>query len=217
MGSASDGGAIELCLHRVFSSSLDAKKSWYALNSSLCCCKPSMFCSTEFAKVSPDEYRQFNSSEVFGEDGAPASARWFSSDGRHSEKVHVCTTFGFVLGILRQKSFRQVQFLKTEHFKAVVSWINSFDLERASEAPKAENQPIFKSPPNTDLVSFCVSIKGVTILICVAFFFFKKSRISCLPFAVKAILMLHYFQKNCFFIVRFLFVAEITFKHISVT
>ena len=104
---------------------------------------------TEFAKVFPDEYRQFNSSEVFGEDGAPASLRWFSSDGRHSEKVYVCSTFGFVLGILRQKSLRQVQFLKTEHFKVVVSWINSFDLERGSVAPKAKSPPIFKSPPNT--------------------------------------------------------------------
>ena len=83
------------------SSSLDATNSWYTLISSLCCCKPSMFFSTEFAKVFPNEYRQFNSSEVFGEDGAPASLRWFSSDGRHREKVYVCSTIGFVLGILR--------------------------------------------------------------------------------------------------------------------
>ena len=136
-------GTNELSLHRVFSSLWDANKSWYALNSSLCCCKPSMFCSTEFAKVFPEEHRQFNSSEVFGEDGAPASLRWFSSNGRHSEKVYVCSTFGFVLGILRQNPLRQVQFLKMEHFKVVVSWINSFDLERGSVAPKAKN------PPNT--------------------------------------------------------------------
>ena len=147
MEDTSDGDANDLCLHRVFSPALDAKKTWYALNSSLCCGRPSTFCSTESAKLFCDEYKQLHCDEVFGETGAPASLSWFSSDGRRTEKVQVSTTFGLVLGILRQKSLRKVPFLETDQFKALVVSINSSDLVSLA-APKPESPPILpKSPP----------------------------------------------------------------------
>lgn len=148
MENSSDGGANDLCLHRVFSPSLDAKKTWYALNSSLCCGKPSMFCSTESAKLFCGEYKQLCCDEVFGETGAPASLSWFSSDGRRTENVFVSTTFGLVLGMLRQKSLRKFPFLETDQFKALVASINSSDLVSLAIAPKSESPPILpKSPP----------------------------------------------------------------------
>lgn len=43
-------------LNRVFSSSLDPSKTWYALNTALCSCKPETFCSSSSAKLFADEY-----------------------------------------------------------------------------------------------------------------------------------------------------------------
>ena len=45
-GMAAIDPMMDLPLHRVFSPRLDPEKCWYALNSSLCCSKPSVFCST---------------------------------------------------------------------------------------------------------------------------------------------------------------------------
>ena len=56
METTSNGDANDLCVHRVFPPSLDAKKTWYALNFSLCCGRSSMFGSTESAKLFCDEY-----------------------------------------------------------------------------------------------------------------------------------------------------------------
>ena len=148
MESRNNGRAKDLCLHGVFSPALDAQKKWYALNSVLCCGKPSMFCSTEFSKLFCDDYRQLDWNNVFGNDGAPACAQWFSSNGRHSEKVYVSSAFGLIGGILRQKSLHQV-----------VARINSIDLGGKAlilglltppNSPPIlkESPPIFqKSPP----------------------------------------------------------------------
>ena len=107
-----------------------------------------MFCSTESAKLFCDEYKQLHFGEVFRETGAPASSSWFSSDGRRTDKVFVRTTFGFVLGILQQKSLSKVPFVDTDQFKALVVSINSSDLVSLAIVPKQESPPILqKSPP----------------------------------------------------------------------
>ena len=115
-------------LNRVFSAQLDSDKHWYALNSSLCCSKPVVFCSTASAKSFPDEYKLVSLEDLRGEDGAPASFRWFCSH-RSSEKVYVASAFGLFLGILRLKSWTNCQFIKSEHFKMVVSSLNSRGLD----------------------------------------------------------------------------------------
>lgn len=73
-------------LHRVFSPSLDPKKSWYALNFALCDCKPSRFCTLGYARVFPNEYRQINLDDLFSDNGVPALATWFSDSGRRTRK-----------------------------------------------------------------------------------------------------------------------------------
>ena len=110
----SDGGADgaeDPCLLRVFSPSLDAEKNWYASNERLLCGKPSVFCSTDAAKMFSNEFKQLPCNDVFRQDGAPAPMSWFSADGRRCEFVYVCSLFGLMLGILRQKSLRQVPFV----------------------------------------------------------------------------------------------------------
>ena len=66
---------------------LDPKKSWYALNFTLCDCKPSRFCTLGYARVFPNEYRQINQDDLCLDNGVPASATWFSYSGQRSEKV----------------------------------------------------------------------------------------------------------------------------------
>ena len=122
-GMAAIDPAVDLTLHRVFSPHLDRKKCWYALNSSLSCSKPSVFCSTVTAESFPDEYKLASLDELLDEDGAPASFRWFCSY-RSSENVYVASAFGLLLGILRLKSLSICPSVKSKYFKSVVSCIN---------------------------------------------------------------------------------------------
>jgi len=93
-------------LHRVLSAWLDAEKSWFALNSVICGGKPSRFCSSGFAQVFPDEYRQIALDNLLGCDayGFPAPVSWFSAASRRAENVYGASAFGLVVGILRQKT-----------------------------------------------------------------------------------------------------------------
>ena len=106
----------------MLSASLDPKKSWFALNAALCGGKPSRFCSFGYAWVFPDEYRQIQFDYLFGDNGVPTSASWFSADGRQTEKVYVASAFGLVLGTLRQKSLDEQPFIHSEDFQMIVSW-----------------------------------------------------------------------------------------------
>ena len=143
-------------LHRVISPSLDPNKSWYALNSTLCDCKPSRFCTLGYARVFPNEYRQINLDDLCSDDGIPASVSWFSDSGRRNKKVYVASAFGLTLGILRQKSLADIQFIRSNEFQALVTWINAFDLhqnkvqssssiERLSQKPAPEIIPPSKA------------------------------------------------------------------------
>ena len=114
-------------LHRVFASSLDPERSWFALNSGLCGSKPSRFCSLGYVRVFPDEYRQVEFDNLCDGSGYPASASWFSASGRRNEKVFVASAFGLVVGILRQKSLEDVPFVKSKYCQPLVAWINAFD------------------------------------------------------------------------------------------
>ena len=113
-------------LHRVLSASLDAEKSWFALNSVKCGGKPSRFCSSGFAQVFPDEYRQIALDDLVGCDGFPAPASWFSASSRRAENVYVASAFGLVVGILRQKTL-DAPFFQTEDFQLIRAWINGFN------------------------------------------------------------------------------------------
>ena len=126
-----DATASSLLLHQVFSFQLDPEKNWYALNSNLCSSKPSVFCSTVSAQTFPEEYKQVVLENLRGKDGTAASFHWLCSH-RSSEKVHVASAFGLLLGILRLKSWSSCHFMKSDYFKAVVSSINCRGLHCSS-------------------------------------------------------------------------------------
>lgn len=143
----------------VFSPSLDPKKSWYALNFALCDCKPSRFGTLGYARVFPNEYRQINLDDLFSDNGIPASATWFSDSGRRNEKVYVASVFGLTVGILRQKSLADVQFIRSNEFQALVAWVNAFDLNQneaqpssSIECPSQKPAPEKNSPSKENLV-----------------------------------------------------------------
>jgi len=141
MASSSDGIAkideSEITVHRVFSTCLNPEKAWFALNSILCCTKPSTFCSSATAKLFHGEYALVSFEDLRGKDGVPASSKWFHSKGLRSDKVHVATTFGLILGILRLKTLEDCPFIKSQYFESVVSLLNAkafdFDLESSRE------------------------------------------------------------------------------------
>lgn len=131
---------------------MDPKKSWFALNSALCIGKPCRFCSLGYARVFPDEYRQIEFDDLLGDNGVPASASWFSADGRRTEKVYVASAFGLVLGILRQKLLDELPFIHSEDFQRIVSWINAFTSNMSlCFLPTPPSTP---SPPKPKSVSF---------------------------------------------------------------
>ena len=114
-------------LYRVFSSSLDPERSWFALNSGLCSSKLSRFCSLGYVRVFSDGYCQVKFDNLCDGSGYPASASWFSASGRRNEKVYVASAFGLDVGILRQKLLEDVPFVKWKYFQPLVAWINAFD------------------------------------------------------------------------------------------
>ena len=124
-------------LNRVFSSSLDSGKTWYALNAALCSCKPSTFCSSSSAKLFADEYQFVDLSNLRGNEGVPASYSWFSSF-RRTEKVHIATTFGLLLGILRQRTLEDCPFIRSDYFKALMSSINSFEFNHEDRSESVD-------------------------------------------------------------------------------
>ena len=148
----SGGEAHGLGLQRVLSASLDPKKSWFALNSTLCSGKPSRFCSLGYTRVFPDEYRQVDFDDLVGDNGVPASASWFSADGRRTEKVYVASAFSMLLGILRQKSLEELQFIHSEDLQRIVSWINAFTGNMSSCFPPTP--PSTPSPPKPKSAPF---------------------------------------------------------------
>lgn len=125
---------------------------WIQLNSALCSGKPSRFCSLGYARIFPDEYRQVEFDDLVGDNGVPASASWFSADGRRTEKVYVASAFSMLLGILRQKSLEELQFIHSEDLQRIVSWINAFTGNMSSCFPPTP--PSTPSPPKPKSAPF---------------------------------------------------------------
>ena len=83
----------------------------------------------------PTSIAKINLDDLCSDNGVPASATWFSDSGRRSEKVYVASAFGLTVGILRQKSLADVQFIRLNEFLALAAWINAFDLNRNEVQP----------------------------------------------------------------------------------
>ena len=148
MESSSDGIAkidrSDITVHEVFSTCLDPRKTWFALNTHLCCTKPSTFCSSATAKLFHEEYALVSFEDLRGKDGVPASSKWFHSKGLRSDKVHVATAFGLILGILRLKTLEDCPFIKSRYFDSVVSLLNAKAFDLDLESSTAETPELIK-------------------------------------------------------------------------
>ena len=148
MECSSDGIAkidkSDITIHKVFSTCLNPRKTWFALNTNLCCTKPSTFCSSATAKLFHEEYALVSFEDLRGKDGVPASSKWFHSKGLRSDKVHVATTFGLILGILRLKTLQDCPFIKSRYFESVVSLLNAKTFDLDLESSKADTPELIR-------------------------------------------------------------------------
>ena len=147
MESSSNGIAkidgSDIAVHKVFTC-LDPRKTWFALNTHLCCTKPSTFCSSATAKLFHEEYALVSFEDLRGKDRVPASSKWFHSKGLRSDKVHVATAFGLILGILRLKTLEDCPFIKSRYFDSVVSLLNAKAFDLDLESSTAETPELIK-------------------------------------------------------------------------
>lgn len=107
---------------------LNGEKMCFPLNSSLCCNKDSMFCSTEFTKMFSGQYKQLDLVDIFGESRSPTCLHWFSSDGWQTEKVYVSTAFGFLLGILQCSKYTKRRYFGLKSI--LLTLIDFFGVQR---------------------------------------------------------------------------------------
>jgi hypothetical protein len=117
-------------IHRVFSSSLDPNKNWYALNTSICGIVPRRFCSNDVFKFFEDEIASRQITELRDENGEPISPKLFNA-GYHvaGNKVFVGTSFAVVAGNIRQRKFGESEFLRSNAFAKVKEAVNKETFE----------------------------------------------------------------------------------------
>ena len=134
--SSDDESLVEPRLKRVFSSSLDHKKTWLAISTALCTCKPSTFCSS--MSFCWTFCRRIPTCESGGSD-----LRWKSScqfplvlQQKDGESL-CCNHFGLLLGILQLKLLDNCTFLKSDYFKVVMSSINLFQVSSGGGSESA--------------------------------------------------------------------------------
>ena len=101
--------------------------------------KPSRFCSSGFAQVFPDEYRQIALDDLVGCDGFPVPSSWLSAASLRAENVYDASGFGLVVGILRQKTLDAL-FFQTEDYQLIRAWINGFNLVSLELHPQISHQ-----------------------------------------------------------------------------
>ncbi len=117
--------------HRVFSSSLDRKKHWYAYNSTIHGYPRSnrRHKGVEIFKSLSDEIRQIRLDDVRGSDGNLASYNWFNAGTRRTSDVMAITSFGILIMAIRQREVNE-DFLNSELLGHVRSVVNSIPFEQ---------------------------------------------------------------------------------------
>ena len=168
MESSSDGIAeidkSDITIHKVFSAFLNPGKTWFALNTNLCCMKPSTFCSSATAKLFHEEYALVSFEDLRGKDGVPASSKWFHSKGLRSDKVHVATAFGLILGILRLRALEDCPFIKSRYFESVVSLLNAKAFDLDLESSRTDTSELIKLKSHVSAIENQLSAASQVIL-----------------------------------------------------
>lgn len=119
-------------LQRVFGSSLNRGKHWYALSSNLCGCKLSRFSKGKFFELFPSEIVRVKSNELWRENGERVPLEWFSIKRSNSEdEVYVATLFGILGALLKQTGSSDEGFLASRTFQVIMEKINNIDVSEA--------------------------------------------------------------------------------------
>ena len=134
--------------HRIYSTSLDPNKAWYAFNDRICFQPPRRFCENDIFKLFPEEICNVYVNDIRDEHGRPVSSSWFNSGAKAKDKVFVGSLFALIAGNLRRKNPAEGEFFRTELFKAAKDFINKF--QQPSEGGKEESPPkVEEFPPKS--------------------------------------------------------------------
>ena len=108
-------------LQRVFGSSLNRGKHWYALSSNLCGCKLSRFSKGKFFELFPSEIVRVKSNELWRENGERVPLEWFSIKWSNGEdRVYVATLFGILGALPKQTGSSDEGFLASRTFQVIM-------------------------------------------------------------------------------------------------
>ena len=126
---------VDAMIFRVFSRLLDQRKSWYALNDSLCAKVPRKFNECQLFQLFPDDVRHINIADLQDSNGGPVLNQWFNKlDAKKStEQVYVGSTFAVVAGNLALKNPSVSEFLRSEAFLSLKSAINKHEISDSNQ------------------------------------------------------------------------------------
>lgn len=119
--------------HRVYGSTIDSKKRWFALSTTLCGCQPKIFASNKIFSYFPREIARVKALDVWRENGRRASSKVFEF-GRENGDVYMATAFGISAGLLRQREFVGNGFVHSAAFNQIVEAVNCVELDTTTDA-----------------------------------------------------------------------------------
>lgn len=95
-----------------FSTQLDPRKAWYALNDNLCVIPPRKFCANGIFDLFPEEVCRVNNiDDLRSENGGLVPLASFNRGARGSDTIYAGTAFAVLAGNLRRKDPCEGEFL----------------------------------------------------------------------------------------------------------
>ncbi|KAK3751564.1 hypothetical protein QZH41_017778, partial [Actinostola sp. cb2023] len=94
-----------MLFRRVFASTLDPGKRWYALTTEICGGPTKKFANSAFTERFDGEIRKVRLDCLRTDIGAKCQAKWFDG-GRMKDEVYASTAFGIIGGLLRLKDLK---------------------------------------------------------------------------------------------------------------
>lgn len=111
---------------RVFSTQLDPRKAWYALNDKLCVIPPRKFCANGIFDLFPEEVCRVNNiDDLRSENGGLVPLASFNRGARGSDTIYAGTAFAVLAGNLRRKDPCEGDFFKSSLFECLRMAVNN--------------------------------------------------------------------------------------------
>ena len=117
------------CLSRVEGPSLDPQKNWYVLTSVICGTRRISDFAKSVGKIFPDDIKNAEARELLHARANSGSPAFLKNYSRFPSKLYVASTFGLVVGLLRQKEISFDGVVRSRAFVSLARRINSVALD----------------------------------------------------------------------------------------